>query len=69
MSKIDSNNMHLSDEQIQDLMIHYARLDRGVDFIVLYKELYKDAEKNEMLRCMYFIRLALRLNPDTRNII
>lgn len=59
--ELNTNHLHLSDDQLRDLMIYYATKDRLLDFERLYKEIYKDATSYEIHRCMFFVRLALGL--------
>jgi hypothetical protein len=68
MSKVDSNNVHLSDEAIHDLLIYYAMTDKLAKFVSLYEFVYKKSPVQEANMCFYFSRLALGLNPDTRNV-
>jgi len=64
MSKIDSNNLHLSDDQIRDLIIHYASLGRLLAFTELYMKICGVVSRDEAARCYFFIRLALKLPQD-----
>jgi hypothetical protein len=59
--ELDTNHLRLSDDELRDLMIYYATKNRQVDFEKLYREIYKDATTAEILRCAFFIRLALDL--------
>jgi hypothetical protein len=65
--EIDSG-LSINDDQIRDLMIYYATKYRDFDFGSLYLNLYPNTTADERNRCAYFIRLALGLNPDDRNI-
>jgi hypothetical protein len=62
------HGLSIDDDQIKDLMIYYASQYRDTDFEIFYKTLYPATMTSEALRCAYFIRLALGLNPDNRNI-
>jgi hypothetical protein len=62
------NLYEITDSQVRDLMVYYASKYRDTDFEVSYKILYPQAVSSECFRCAYFIRLALGLNPDNRNI-
>jgi hypothetical protein len=64
---LDTNKLHLSDNEIRDLMIYYARENKMAAFNKFYKELYKDAIDREVVRCYYFIRLASGLTDDYIN--
>lgn len=64
---IDTNSLHLSDDQIRDLMIFYASKLKDYEFMKLYKELYEDATNHEIIRCAYFIRLALGISNNYCN--
>lgn len=66
--KIDTNTINISDGQLRDLMIYYAITYKDFDFGTLYKNLYPEAFSSEWSRVAYFIRLALGLNPDNRNL-
>jgi hypothetical protein len=69
MSKVDSNNIHLSDEAVDDLLVYYAMTDKLAKFESLYGFVYRKSPVEEARMCFYFTRLGLGLNPDTRNII
>jgi hypothetical protein len=60
--------LSIDDNQVRDLMIYYASKYRDVEFGSLYLTLYPNTIADERNRCAYFIRLALGLNPDNRNL-
>jgi len=62
--RIDTNNIHLHDDQIHDLLTHYAVNGRSDDYKELYLELYPKAPPQEVGRCYYFSRFALGIKPD-----
>jgi len=64
--EIDKNNIHLSDNGIYDLLIHYAEKNRTDDFKKLYLQLYEEAPILEIGRCYFFIRFTLGLLPEPR---
>jgi hypothetical protein len=69
MEDVVINDMlSIDDNQVRDLMVYYASKYRDFEFGSLYLTLYPVTTEGERLRCAYFIRLALGLNPDNRNI-
>jgi hypothetical protein len=62
------NTIDVTKNQIRDLLIYYATKYKDAEFYEFYKILYPDATNHECARIAYFIRLALGINPDNRNI-
>jgi len=58
--------IQINEEDTQELLLQFAKTGKLFKFREMYLVLYPDAQENEIMRCMFFIRIACGLDGDVR---